>query len=247
MITIKHAVQLFAAAPLVFACLANAQDVKPDKGSVIDRDTSKASEFEDMEYDQARRSSARFARCIYRRDPDRVIKLLDNGDPMDIDLGGAGLTESNLQKKLGLEWCLSKEAAFGRIQMKLQPGALYTMLTEPAYIAANPKPPTWFAGPFSSGTRRFVASGEKLPRAQSLAEVADCMVKSAPMLSDALLRTDIASHEERGAATALAPVLSGCSYEKQSIALTPANVRGLAASGLWQAERSRARVSEAAN
>lgn len=245
--TIKDAVRLFAAVPLAFACPAIAQDVKPDNESVIDSHIPRNLEYENMAYDQARRSAARFARCVYRRNPDRVIKLLDNGDPMDIDLAGAGLTGTNYQRKLGLEWCLSQEAVFGRIRMKLQPGALHSMLTEPAYLAANPDLPTWFAGPFPSGTRRFVASEETLPQAQGLAEIADCMVKSAPSLSDALLRTDTASDEERRAAMALAPVLSGCFYEKQSIALTPANVRGLAASGLWQAERSRARVSEAAN
>ena len=245
--TIKDAVQLFAAVPLAFACPAIAQDVKPETESVIGSHIPRAIEYENIAYDRARRSAANFARCVYRRNPDLVIKLLDNGDPMDIDWAGAGLTKSNFQRKLGLEWCLSKEAVSDRIQMKLQPGALHSMLTEPAYRAANPEPPTWFAGLFPSGTRRFVASGEELTQAQGLAETADCMVKSAPALSDALLRTRIASDEERTAAVALAPVLSGCFYEGQSLTLTPANIRGWAASGLWQAERSRARSSEAAN
>ena len=245
---INRAIQLFTTGILAAsACPAIAQSVKPEKETVTGSYIPRAVEYEAVAADRARRSTARFANCVYKRDPERVISLLDHGDSMDIDWAGAGLTESNFQRKLGLEWCLSQEAVADRIQMHLQPGALHGMLTEPAYLTANPKPPIWLAGPIPSGARRFVSVGDKLTRAQGLAGVEDCMVKAAPVLSDALLRTEIASDEERKTAVALAPVLSNCFYEGQSLTVSPANIRGWAASGLWQAERSRARASVEAN
>lgn len=247
-VTIKRSPQLLLVGMLAAsACPAVAQDGEPERESITGSLIPRAVDYGQMAADRARRSTSRFASCVYKRDPEQVIKLLDNGDSTDINWAGAGLTESNFQGKLGLEWCLSQEAVADRIQMKLQPGDLHSMLTEPAYLAANRVPPTWLAAPFPAGTRHFVAQGEGLNHAEGLAALADCMAKAAPAQADALLRTEIASDEERRAAVALAPVLSRCFFEGQSLTVTPANIRGWAASGMWQAERSRTRLSAEAN
>lgn len=229
------------------ACPLFAQEVKPERETVTGSYIPRAVEYEPLAAEQARRSSARFATCVYKRDPELVIKLLDNSDPVDIDFTGAGLTGSNFSRKLGLETCLGKEALTDKIQLRIKPGVLHEMLTEPAYLAANPEPPAWLSRPFTSTKRRFVTIGPKLPLAQGLAEIADCMVKAAPAQSDALLRTRVTSDEERAAAAALAPALGGCLYEGQTLELTPRNIRGWAALGLWQAERSRMATVDRAN
>ncbi len=224
-----------------------AQDTKPEKETVTGSLIPHTVEYEKMAMDRGRRAMARFATCVYKRNPKLVIRLLDSSDPMSIDFPAAGLTETNFQAKLGLESCLVDQAEADRIQMRVKPGVLHEMLTEPAYLAANPEPPTWLSTPFSSPARRFFATGTQLTLAQGLAQIADCMVTAAPIQSDALLRTKVASNEERTAAIALAPVLGGCLYQGQSLTLTPASIRGWAASGLWQAERSRAFSGENTN
>ena len=189
--------------------------------------------------DEARKATARFASCVYRRSPDCVIRLLDNSDPTSLDLEGAGLNGLNLTAKLNLESCLGKEATADRVQLKVDLGTLAEMFAEPAYLAANPVPPGWLLGDFPLVERRFVSKGKQLAVARGLADLGDCMVKGDPVQSDALIRTNVASAEELRAAQALAPAIGPCVYAGQTVTLTPANIRRWAASGLWQAERSR--------
>ena len=204
-------------------------------------------DYRQVDRDEARRSLARVATCVYKHDPELVRRVLQHSDAEAIDYSGAGLTGANFGSKLGLESCLEFEALTGRIRLFVKPGVLPEMLTEPAYLAANPAPPDWLANSFTPQERVYVSTGAELLRAQGLAVVADCLVKAAPAQSDALLRTRVASSAEFAAARALAPALGGCLTKGQNLALNLIDIRAWAGSGLWQAYRGHAAAKELLN
>ncbi len=203
-------------------------------------------EYRSKPADLARGAMSRLAMCVYEEKPVLVDKLLDYSDPVAFDPKSTGI-KGNWIDRLGLLSCLSREALDGAVELRFTPGALHYMLTEAAYLSANPMPPSWLAEPRPAAERQFVATGKELALAQALAELADCMVAADPAHSDELLRTTVTSDGEQAAARKLAPALGGCLYQGQALDLTPANIRGWAASGLWQAERQRARSSGTAN
>lgn len=231
---------------LVPAEATSAQDRLPETEVPAGSRIRLPAEYNKRSVDQTRRATARLAMCVYDREPAMVVQLLDYSDPVALDAKSAGLT-GNWVKRLGMDSCLSREALDGNVEMSFKSAAFHYMFTEAAYLSSNSAPPNWLAEPHPKAERRFIATGKTLGLAQALAELADCMVATDAVHSDDLLRTAVTSDAEQAAAGKLAAALGGCLYEGQTLDLTPANIRNWAASGLWQAERQRARSSGTAN
>lgn len=231
---------------LVAAKAASAQDRLPETDVPAGSRIRLPVEYRSKPADLARGVMSRLAMCVYEEKPVLVDKLLDYSDPVAFNPKSAGI-KGNWIGRLDLSSCLSREALDGDVQLRFTPGALHYMLTEAAYRSANPGPPNWLTEPRPPAQRRFIATGKELALAQALADLADCMVAADPAHSDSLLRTAVTSDDERAAAVKLAPALGGCLDVGQTLDLTPANIRGWAASGLWQAQRQRSRSSATAN
>lgn len=173
-----------------------------------------------------------FAQCVYRSSRARVTALLDNSDPVGVDLAGAKI--DNVNKALDMDHCLGREVGFDQnaLGMKFSPGVLRDLMAEEAYLAANRTAPQLPATPPPLAAR-FVSIGDTLTRAQGMVAFTDCTVLKDVAHADALLRTMPGSLAERAAATALAPALGNCLLKGQQVALSPASSRAFVAYGMW--------------
>jgi len=173
-----------------------------------------------------------FGRCIFEVNHQTAVKILLNGDPMTVDLVAAHLHSSDISH--ALEHCLGQQAQGTdfNISASFSSQTLHSMLEEAAYLEINRTAPE-LSPVTAPAERRFVSLGTDLPKAQAMAAISDCLIVKDPKGADALLRTIPGGPGEHADAVALAPSLGSCLTAGQSLKLTPAVIRNLAADGLF--------------
>ncbi|MEQ1547933.1 MAG: hypothetical protein ABL918_04705 [Chakrabartia sp.] len=176
-----------------------------------------------------------FAKCLYRKSMVKTSFVLENSDPVTIDYKTAQISETNLSKELGMEFCLGEQVGMTQlgIGLKFSPALLRSMLQEEAYLAKFQTPPKLPADSVEDVKRKYVSTGDALKSAKGLGGFSDCLAFRDTLGSDAILRTMPDGKEEMAAARALAPSLGACLVQGQTIALRPSNIRAFVADGLW--------------
>ena len=184
------------------------------------------------------RYSKAVANCIHNRAAGQVDRMLENSDPLAIDMDAADVRWGRFRTLI--EECMGQrmhefdnDPLLARIGMSFSESRLRALLLEEAYLSANTVAPVIAEGASEQANRSFVSGGDDLVSAQGLAGFADCVVYRDARQADALLRTEPGSDDELGAARRLAPTLGACLLEGQSIEFTPGSIRSLAADGLW--------------
>ena len=175
----------------------------------------------------------RFARCVYRGAPVKVIALLKHSDAMSVDMASANIT--NVSDDLALDRCLGNQVGIDQsaLEYRLQPAFLRDLLAEEAYLARNPVAPAPLSTTAPPLSVKFVSKGDQLALAQSMTAFTDCSVRKDVSHADALLRTMPGSDNELPAARALGPVLGACLMQGQNVKLSPKGIRALVAFAMW--------------
>lgn len=184
---------------------------------------------------KARELQRDFAQCVYKSKPQAAERLLRNSDFMNVDDAALDTSSTSIERALDMEDCFEDVIPIGyrKMEMGYSPAGLRKLLTEAAYLA-NRKRPFAFAAdePVFLTTRTFVP-GEGENDAKILAGFADCVVHSAPVQADALVRTKPGSKDEAAAIQAIVPSLGPCLDDGNDIKLSVETVRALIADGLW--------------
>lgn len=186
-----------------------------------------------VEGERAAEISHGFARCIYQSNPRAAAALLENSDPVRVDLARAGVRKIGDTFRMG--HCLGDEMGGEHFQlgMRMQPSVVRSMLAEQAYLAAHNTAPALPPGSTEKIARPYVSEGDALAQARNLGGFSDCVVFHDVGKADALLRTAPGTDAERAAARALAPALGACLFADQKIALNTRSIRTYVADGLW--------------
>lgn len=170
------------------------------------------------------------ANCARSRVPSRVDYYIRNSD----DLSRTSEID-NVAKYLRLPTCLGRASSFGSLgsQARFSDRNLRAWLTEEVYLKENDE----FVPLAEDATpppEREYFSVRRKDLAITLGTFADCLILRDAVGADALLRTDRGSPEERSAAHAMVPALSGCLPQGTTLSFTPKDIRTYSASGLWQ-------------
>jgi hypothetical protein len=192
---------------------------------------------------QAAQFRSVYGRCLYARqqaEAERFIRASDAGGYDEAALGKP--------RQVAMRWrpqqCLDaglNALALRRLPDRLDAGTedLRPMLLEAAYLARFRTGPTWI-GKATPAAHTYVSKEKDLSRAQAADDFADCVVKAAPEASDALIRSDGGSANERAAVRQLSRNLGPCLGEGQKLTLNPTNLRRLLIEGLWTASNAAA-------
>ena len=175
----------------------------------------------------------RYVSCAYGPHQKEVDGLLEISDPITVDFEGAGIDNSKMFRRWDIRECFVMQGDAVQSSISFSPVAFRYMMLEAAYLRAHPEVPAnhenWLARP-----RNYVTTGDMLPTATALGTMSDCIASQDPVGADLLLRTSSGTKKEKQAAMDLVPALSACIVAGQQLQLTPANIRGFAADGLWQ-------------
>lgn len=190
-----------------------------------------------------------FATCVFNRHQTLASRVLENSDPMTVDNVAVGLSDGQFSKALGLQTCLREQTDGVQAPMLVSfpVTTIRSLLQEEAYLSKYNVPPTTSPDDLKSIDRRYVSTGDALPKARASGQFADCIVAQDVARSDALLRAAPGSEDEGKAARALAPALGKCLFEGENVSLKTENVRAFVADGLWMRfVRNSAVVTQAA-
>jgi len=173
-----------------------------------------------------------FAACVVRHSPAQTRSFLLRSDDFTAD-PALGSLETYLNLGPCMKDVAANESAL-EIRARFSSQSLRNQLAERAYLVAHHafEPPAPDSPP--PPARLFFAAPKDLPTAQANAAFSDCIVAANTAGADKLLRTRSGSQDERAAAFAMAPALSGCLIAGHTMSLTPASVRAYSAVGLWQ-------------
>lgn len=175
----------------------------------------------------------RYVNCAYGPHQKEVDGLLAISDPLTVDFEGAGIDEGKMFRRWNIRDCFVTEGNAVQSEISFSGPAFRYMMAEAAYLRAHPdtpaNPEVWIAKP-----RIYVTEGDQLPTAKALGTMSDCIVSHDPKGADQLVRTASGTKAEKQAAMELVPALSACIVAGQKLQLTPGNIRGFAADGLWQ-------------
>lgn len=187
----------------------------------------------EMEDTATRRMGKDFAKCTYQRNPALAERVLLASDPATVDLSRAGIEGEDLHEKFALSDCLEKAMSLNqsRVMLRFESRLLRVMFAEEAYLAFNKSPLDLPDGATELVSDRVILDDN--PRARGLGNFSDCLVYHGANEADAILRSRPGTSQEMEAVRALVPAISSCLTEGQEVALTPGNVRGLVADGLW--------------
>lgn len=176
-----------------------------------------------------------FARCLYLKNSAKTPLLLENSDPVTVDLDKIEIPNNDLGKYLGMATCLGDQAdgTQSALGLRFSPIQLRAMLQEESYLDAHAAAPVLAEGSIELIQRSYFSEGDNLRAARGLGVFSDCLVFKDTRSSDAILRTMPGSKEESAAAQALGPTLGACLVQGQTLSLTPSSIRGFAADGLW--------------
>lgn len=176
-----------------------------------------------------------FGKCVLRSHPEFVAKFVRYSDFRSVDEDAMGMKIEDFLKLPSVENCLTNEMSdeSSSIKMTIRRSLMRSKFAEALYLQSHEQSPVLAPGSIEPVQRKYISTGDELGKAQGMAQFADCIVFADTQGADALLRTDPGSPKELAAARALAPILGKCLVEGQSLALTPTNIRSLAADGLW--------------
>ena len=171
--------------------------------------------------------------CAYGPHQEEIDRLLEISDPLTVDFEDAGIDGDKMFRRWNLRQCFVTLGSTVQSSISFTPIAFRYMMLEAAYRRVHSNVPAdaanWVPAP-----RKYVSKGSLLPTATALGTMSDCIAVKDPAGADRLLRAPSGTDAERKAAIALVPALSGCIVEGQQLELTPANIRGFAADGMWQ-------------
>ncbi|MEH6663051.1 MAG: hypothetical protein V7679_15505 [Parasphingorhabdus sp.] len=175
----------------------------------------------------------RYVSCAYGPHQKQIDGLLAISDPLTVDFEGAGIKESKMFRQWNIRECFVAQGDAVQTSISFSRSAFRYMMLEAAYLRAHPEVPAnhekWVAKP-----RDYVTTGDMLPTVTALGTMSDCIAVQDSVGADKLLRTASGTQKEKQAAMDLVPALSACIVAGQQLQLTPANIRGFAADGLWQ-------------
>lgn len=198
---------------------------------------------EAVDSDLARKIQRKFAQCVYRSRTENAERLLRSSDYLNIDADAFDQSWDELQRSLRMESCLEKASGrFRGLGMTYSLAGLRAMLTEAAYLDNYDRPLVITEGDEEILTTRSFVEAEDINSTKILAGFADCVVYSAPVEADALVRAEPGSEEENAAIQAIIPHLGPCMPNGNEISLSVASVRSIVADGLW-ARHAYGRVS----
>ena len=196
--------------------------------------------FVEANTDRARKYMKDFAKCVYRRKPERSEKLLRYSDNASINYSAVGFERDEIETKLSLSSCAG-DVMDGRqesVVVRISPLSLRNHLAEEAYLSHNASALVIAESDDEVLSNRYETL-TATDKTRFRAAFADCVVYHAVREADALIRTSVATDEERQAVKALVPALSQCLTDGQEMELTVKTIRGLAADGLWSRTQDR--------
>lgn len=174
-------------------------------------------------------------RCIVSRRRDIVDAVLKNSDPATVDWKAAGVDRDRFYNKEWVKECgyefLNLDQA--KASIALPDLSFRALLLEAAYLNDIGSVPTLDEAGSDAPPRHYVSPSEQLGVAQGNAAFADCVIRKDAASADALLRALPGSQWERDIAQKLAPTFGQCVPQGQTLKLTFASMRAIAADGLW--------------
>lgn len=228
---VKHIVGSIVAACAMAVAVPVSAQIEPSAPT----GTRLKQKAEPMGTRDARQIQREFAGCVYRRRSKEAERLLRHSDFLNIDMEALNTSAATFENTLRMKDCLGR-AAPGRLRgigMTYTLSSLRAMLTEAAYLENRDEPFTITEADEVFLTDRPFVEAEDMDSAKILAGFADCVVHSAPVETDALVRTEPDTTEETNAIQALVPFLGPCLPAGNEIALTVASIRSIIADGLW--------------
>ena len=175
-----------------------------------------------------------FGRCLLHLQSDVSTAIMNHSDPLKVDWEAVGIKPKKFSTQSSVKRCVGlgngSQWNFG---ITVSDSAFRAVLLEESYLLHSPAAPSLPEGAQEQTGRRYVSTGDDLPRAQGLGQFADCIAFKDTQHADALVRTKPATKDEQAAAQALVPILGVCLVQGQTLSMTPANIRALAADGLW--------------
>lgn len=174
-----------------------------------------------------------FGKCMIGNHKKNAKLLLENSDPLSVDVPSVIGPKGNIIKAFGMETCLGRQADVDQsaLGLKFTPTRLREILLEEAYLLANKNQPNADVNQIIA--RKFITKEPNLKQAQAFAEFSDCISEKNPRLADQLLRTISGSSEALDATKALAPTFGECLFEGQTIKLNAASARSFVADGMY--------------
>lgn len=185
--------------------------------------------------DEAREMQKRVVRCSVYGNKELARKVLANSDPVTIDFDAVGIPANELTNELEISRCIGRAMKHStyKMQMRFQYESLRALMAEEVYLMDNDDVVQLPADAEPFLTERL-QGGPIHPRAEMMARLGDCIVFHGPEAADRLLRSRIASDEEREAVEGLYPALAKCGLGgAQEVELDFSMVRRVVADGLW--------------
>ena len=187
----------------------------------------------------SRKVMAEFAQCVVRRkhdvaaevvlDPSQQLGSEDNKGLFISDCmpSGARMRAKAAQMRYGLAEAL----VLADVDAAPTDLSQVSPLRHPPFID-RPMPAEVAVDPARAA--KWQAFGEAAQAYANLAPVGECVVRTDPAGSLALLKTDVESDAEKAAVGAIAPVLPGCVKKGEQLAINRFNLRGTIALNLYR-------------
>jgi hypothetical protein len=209
-------------APFLLACLASASSAPAA----------------DLSKDESRIALQNFANCMarsYGRDAQAFVET--------------DLANADLSKQLNLLHWECMPATLSRVmptafEMQARPTHYRYALAEALLLRANRKSTPTINGNAPPLAHPASADGSQDER---LSRYGECVVRASPDLSWALLKTDVASKEEKAALGSLSPTLAQCLAQDRSLQFGKFTVRGSIALSYYRLAKASGAVAGAAH
>ncbi|QFT77995.1 hypothetical protein [Erythrobacter sp. THAF29] len=187
----------------------------------------------------------RIVRCAAMNAKENARELLLNSDPVTVDASGIEHDYQEFMAEFDLPRCIGRAMppSARRMGIRFDNKTLRNLLAEEMYLYENKKGITIPESAPVILENRFYAGGEPYRMAKAPADLADCVVHTAPDKAHALLKANPTTRKESDAANALLPVFDRCADDAGEQQLTLAQMRAVVADGLW----SRAHYGPQAN